>query len=111
MSIAQSSRIDPAPFAHWYAQGWKKQSVESFLLQQGMDATSVEEHWKAYCAFCSGKKQFKGFFFMALGAFLGFVSCVLSLTNPIPELYNVILFGLTSVAILIIVLGMYFLFE
>jgi hypothetical protein len=48
---------------------------------------------------------------MGLGAFLGFISCVLSLTNPIPELYNVILFGLTSVAILIIVVGMYFLFE
>ena len=57
------------------------------------------------------KKQFNGFFCMGLGALLGFISCVLSLTNPIPELYNVILFGLTSVAILIIVLGMYFLFE
>lgn len=57
------------------------------------------------------KKQFNGFFCMGLGAFLGFISCVLSLTNPIPELYNVILYGLTSIAILIIVVGMYFLFE
>jgi hypothetical protein len=48
---------------------------------------------------------------MALGAFLGFLSCVLTLANPIPELHNLILFGFTSVGILIIMVGMYFVFE
>ena len=60
---------------------------------------------------CNAKKQFMGFVFMAVGAFLGFVSCVLSLINPIPELYNVILFGLISIAIIVIFIGMYCVFE
>jgi len=52
-----------------------------------------------------------GFLFAGLGAVIGFISCLLSIINPVPELYNVILFGLTSVAILLICLGLYFLFE
>jgi hypothetical protein len=48
---------------------------------------------------------------MGSGAFLGFLSCVLTLINPVPELYNLILYGLTSIAIIIIVLGLYLVFE
>lgn len=59
----------------------------------------------------NAKKQFTGFICLGTGAFLGFISCVLTLTNPIPELFNIILYGLTSVAILIICAGLYFVFE
>jgi hypothetical protein len=31
--------------------------------------------------------------------------------NPIPALYEIILYGLTSVAIILIMAGLYFLFE
>lgn len=57
------------------------------------------------------KRQLNGFILMGLGAFLGFVSCLLTVTNPIPELYNVILYGLTTFAIIIIMWGLYFVFE
>ena len=39
------------------------------------------------------------------------ISCVLSLTNPVPELYYAILYGFTSAAILVIFIGLYFIFE
>ena len=35
-------------------------------------------------------RQKRGFTFAATGAVLGFVSCVLSQTNPVPELYHII---------------------
>jgi hypothetical protein len=57
------------------------------------------------------RRRWNGFLCMALGGFLGFVSCVLSLTNPFPELYYVILYGLTSIAILIVFWGFYLVFE
>ncbi|MBK6399866.1 MAG: hypothetical protein IPF75_16835 [Bacteroidetes bacterium] len=56
-------------------------------------------------------RQKRGFTFAATGAVLGFVSCVLSQTNPVPELYHIILYGLTSIAILLIFAGLYFIFE
>ncbi len=106
-----SATIDNALLRQWHMSRLEPQAVEMELASKGLDRETILEHLEAYRKFKIEKKQFVGFFCMGLGAFLGFISCVLSLTNPIPELYNVILFGLTSVAILIIVVGMYFLFE
>ena len=86
-------------------------AIEAELSAKGMDTEAISAHVEAYRKFKIARKQFVGFFCMGFGAFLGFLSCVLSLVNAVPELYNLILFGLTSVAILIIVIGMYFLFE
>lgn len=106
-----SATIDNALLRQWHMSRLEPQAVEMELASKGLDRETILEHLEAYRKFKIEKKQFVGFFCMGLGAFLGFISCVLSLTNPIPELYNVILFGRTSVAILIIVVGMYFLFE
>lgn len=105
------TNIDNALLRQWNLSSLEPQAIQAELLSRGFDDETITAYLQAYKKFKVAKKQFVGFFCMGLGAFLGFVSCVLSLVNPIPELYNVILFGLTSVAILIIVIGMYFLFE
>jgi hypothetical protein len=48
---------------------------------------------------------------MGIGAFLGFISCVCTIINAVPALYNAILYGLTAIAITIIFVGLYFVFE
>lgn len=48
---------------------------------------------------------------LLIGALLGFISCVLSILNPVPDLYYHILYGLTSVAISVIFVGLYCIFE
>ena len=106
-----SGNIDNALLRQWNLSSLEPKAIEAELSAKGMDTEAISAYVEAYKKFKIARKQFVGFFCMGLGAFLGFVSCVLSLINPIPELYNVILFGLTSVAILIIVIGMYFLFE
>jgi hypothetical protein len=57
------------------------------------------------------KRQFTGFVLMAIGAFLGFISCILTVLNPFPEFYSIILYGLKTLAITIIFWGLYFVFE
>jgi hypothetical protein len=106
-----SGNIDNALLKQWNLSSLEPQAIEAELSAKGLDAETITAYVEAYRKFKIARKQFVGFFCMGLGAFLGFVSCVLSLINPIPELYNLILFGLTSIAILIIVVGMYFLFE
>ncbi len=57
------------------------------------------------------KQQNLGFILAGIGAVLGFISCVLTLWNPITSIYDLVLYGLTSIAILVIFAGLYLIFE
>jgi hypothetical protein len=103
--------LDSATIQQWIIAKLEPEAVEKELLEKGLDKTAITTYLKAYKRVRNAKRQFTGFVCMGLGAFIGFISCMLTVFNPIPELYNIILFGLTSVAILIICLGMYFVFE
>jgi hypothetical protein len=103
--------IDKNLLQQWIADKLDPQEVEKVLKEKGTEAGDISEYLKAYKRLKNENRQFIGFICAGLGAFLGFISCVLSIINPIPELYNLILFGLTSLAITIIVVGLYFIFE
>ena len=105
------SSIDKNLLQQWAADKLDLQEVEKALVDKGIEASDLSEYVKAYKKLKNENRQFIGFFCAGLGAFLGFISCVLSLVNPIPELYNLILFGLTSLAIIIIMVGLYLIFE
>lgn len=103
--------VDKVVLEQWATQKLAPETITGMLRERGVDPDSITNHLRAYKKLRNAKRQFTGFACMALGAFLGFVSCVLTLANPFPELYSLILFGLTSVGILIIVAGMYLVFE
>jgi hypothetical protein len=109
--MTHQNAIDPSVLQQWVSSKLDPSVVEEKLRTMGLDSESISTELKVYKRLCNAKKQFMGFAFMAVGAFLGFISCVLSIINPIPELYNLILFGLTSVAIIVIFIGMYCVFE
>ena len=85
--------------------------IEDKLEELGCTAEEITLQLNTYRQMQLEKRRFNGFVCLGVGAMLGFISCVLSILNPVPELYNVILFGFTSLAICILVLGLYFLFE
>lgn len=103
--------IDEATIQQWVASKLEPKVVEAELIAMGMDEVAIASNLQTFKRLRNAKRQVNGFICMGLGAFIGFISCILSVLNPIPALYNDILFGLTSVAILIVFLGMYFLFE
>jgi hypothetical protein len=103
--------VDKVILEQWAAQKLAPETITGMLKEMGFDPDSITTHLRVYKKLRNAKRQFTGFVCMALGAFLGFLSCVLTLANPIPELHNLILFGFTSVGILIIVVGMYLVFE
>ncbi len=103
--------VEPATIQQWISTKLEPKTIEQELRAQGLDAEAVAAHLKEYRRIKNAKRQTTGFICMAVGAFLGFISCVLTLANPFPELYNLILYGLTSVAVLVIFLGLYFVFE
>ena len=109
--MAYTIPVDAEIIEQWIINQPDLQTIEAELLLKGMDAESISSHISEYKRLRNSQRQFAGFCCMGLGAFLGFISCILSIFNPVPELYNLILFGLTSVAILIIFYGFYCLFE
>lgn len=95
----------------WVHDNLKKEEVEQHLLALGYDLPVVEAHLQQFQKEKIAQKQFNGFVCLGAGAFLGFLSCVLTLMNLIPDLTNWILFGLTTVAILVVCKGLHNIFE
>jgi hypothetical protein len=103
--------IDTNILQKWIAARMEPKAVEEALLASGYDETAINSHLNEYRRLKNAKRLFEGFVCMGVGAFLGFISCVLTLINAVPALYAIILYGLTSLAILVILVGLYFVFE
>ena len=87
------------------------QAIEEELQSKGLNAASISDHLKEYKRLRNAKRQFTGFVLMAIGAFIGFLSCVLTVSEFFPEWYNFILYGLTIIGVSIVFMGLYFVFE
>lgn len=109
--MSRTSSIDQKIIQQWLIAKLDYKVAEKEMLEKGLDRDAISTNLKEYKRLRNAKKQFAGFICMGLGAFLGFISCVLSIINPVPELYSLFLFGLTSIAILVIVYGLYLVFE
>jgi len=103
--------LDSALIRSWVDAKLNPNNVEAQLKTMQFPDEQIAAYLEAYKKERYAGRRMNGFLFAGLGAVTGFISCLLSIINPVPELYNVILFGLTSVAILLICLGLYFLFE
>lgn len=112
-TIAMQSQpsLDTALIRSWVEAKLNPDNVKAQLKVMGFPDEQIAAYLEAYKKERYAGRRFNGFLFAGLGAVIGFISCLLTIMNPFPELYNVILFGLTSVAILLICLGLYFLFE
>jgi hypothetical protein len=86
-------------------QSFDTSVAETSLLGVEADAILLEKRREAARRSAQGVKR------IAIGAILGFLSCVLGLCNPVPGFYEVLLYGVTSVAIVLIFWGLYLIFE
>jgi hypothetical protein len=109
--MASSAQIDADLLSQWVAEKLHPDAVSEQLKARGLDGEMLQAHLAEFRKMRNSRKQFGGFLCCGLGAFMGFIACVLSLVNPIPELYGVFLYGFTSIAIIVIFAGLYFLFE
>lgn len=103
--------IDDELVSKWIDAKLSPVDIQKQLEQQGFSEETIAMYVREYKKRRYAGRRFNGFICAAIGALLGFLSCLLSIFNPIPELFNIILFGLTSIAILIIFFGLYLLFE
>jgi hypothetical protein len=103
--------IDQTLIQQWVTENHDPDTLREKLVRLGFEEEAIVNHISEYKKIRHAKRLVTGFVCIGVGAFLGFVSCVLTIINPIPELYNWILYGLTSIAITTIFIGLYFVFE
>lgn len=109
--MSYTTSVNTDLLQQWIADRLDVQKVKERLTAMGYDEEKASLHLREFKKLKYGKRQFTGFVCLAAGAFIGFLSCLLTLLNPVPGLYNWTLYGLTSVSVLIIVLGLYYVME
>lgn len=109
--MSYASTVNPTTIQQWVINNFDLQRVQQELHVLGLDSESMEAHIVEFKRALHKKRLITGFILLGVGAFLGFISCVLSITNPFPDLYYWILYGFTSIAITIACLGMYYVLE
>jgi uncharacterized membrane protein YjfL (UPF0719 family) len=109
MSI--SSKITHFTIKQWIKEHLPETEVKGKLISLGLDETAIAENLKEFNKLKNARRQNFGFVLIAIGAFLGFISCVLTMMEIFPELNNFFLYGLTSIAIVVVLVGFYYVFE
>lgn len=111
IAMSLSPTIETATIRQWIADKMDAAAIQAHLASLGHDDDTIALHLQEFKKQRFAKRQFTGFVYMGVGATIGFISCVLSIINPVPELYNWILYGMTSVAITVALVGLYFALE
>ncbi len=98
-------------FQQWSFQNWTEEQITHDLLGKGFVEEKIAEILQHYKKKKQEERSNKGFILIAVGAFTGFMSCLLTILNVFPEFHDFILVGLTTLGICIAVYGCYHIFE
>ena len=104
--VANDSRIK-----YWVEEHIPLNEIEKELSEAEFNEDEIAVSIRAYKKIKNASKHSIGITCVIIGAVLGFSSCLLAILNPVPALFHVFLYGITPVAILILFVGLYFLFE
>jgi hypothetical protein len=87
------------------------EAVEASLQEKGIHADNMAAYLDTIKRMRYAKRRSTGFAFMCTGALLGFLSCVLTITHALPGMFDLIFYGVTTIAVCMVVLGLYYVFE
>jgi hypothetical protein len=98
-------------FENWQRQGLNKEQVLQEIQESHFSDDEKSHILSLYKKRLLEVRTNNGFILLGIGAFIGFISCISTVYGILPELRNEILYGLTSVAIVLILWGGYYVFE
>jgi hypothetical protein len=82
-----NSSVDTGTLQSWIDERIETSVVRERLSELGLDEISIDNTLKEFKKMKYGRRQTLGFILLATGAFMGFFSFLLTITNPIPGLY------------------------
>lgn len=109
--MGETLKIEKSKLNKWHLNNLSDEAIELELSNEGIPSDYILEYLKAYKKLRIEKRQSTAFLFLVCGAFIGFLSFLIAITNIAPEFHAINLYGVTSLAGIIIFIGLYFLFE
>jgi hypothetical protein len=109
--MTHANSIEPSAIQRWMRDNLDASGVEKELTGQGHDAEFIARAIEAFRKEKHLKRLSNGFVLLGIGAVIGFLGCVLAITNPFPNLYSLSLYGSTCLAMVLIGVGMYYVLE
>jgi len=88
----------------------RKEILEELKNQQ-LSPEEITSVWENYSRYRIDHRNTMGWLWMGIGGFMGLVSCVLTMLEPMPAMRGVFMYGLTSVAVAIALYGCYLVME
>lgn len=98
-------------FRKWHQNKISKSQIFEVLENQGLSHEEISSVWENYSRFRIDHRNTRGWLWMGIGGFLGLVSCVLTMLEPLPVMRGVFMYGLTSVAVSMALYGCYLVME
>ena len=95
----------------WNENEYSRDQIIQDLKSNNIDDDQINEILKEYKKIKLEKRQLSGFIITTIGGLLCFISCIFTLLNIIPSLREFVLYGLTTIGIVIILVGLYLIFE
>lgn len=95
---------------NWLSRDETHENAANQLRQKGLSDNFITRYLQEFEKQKQAKRQNTGFIFMGIGAFLGFISCVLTMIDAFPTLRNFFMYGLTTIGIGIAFYGLYMVF-
>lgn len=109
--MSSSIELNSNEIQMWIRNNLDEIEIEKQLQNKGLQNDQILNYIKEYKKTKNAQRQTTGFILLAIGSLIGFVGFILTILNPFPSLYNFFLIGLTSIAAIIICLGLYYLLE
>ncbi len=106
-----NSAVNRATIQSWIDDRLSFDTVEKTLVSNGYESVEISEYLQQFKRIKNQNKQITGFIFMAVGAFIGFLACIMAMINPMPDIQDFFLFGLTLIAVGLMMYGMYLVFN
>ena len=106
-----NNAITATTFQVWIKENLSPSAVEERLISFGVEHNNLPEYIREFKKQKRANRMLAGFILMGVGGFMGFISCVLTLINPIQDMHDIFLYGGTSLAIIIAFIGLYLVIE
>lgn len=109
--MTTSIELNSQEIQMWIKNNFNEIEIENHLKNKGLQNDEIVNYIKEYKRTKYAQQQTTGFILLAIGSLTGFIGFILTVLNPLPSLYNFFLIGLTSIAAIIICIGLYCLLE
>ncbi len=109
--MERTSTIAELDFRKWQQRRISKSQILEELKALQLPPDQINSVWEDYTRYRMARRSSQGWLWMFVGGFLGLVSCVLTMLEPMPVLRGVFMYGLTSIAITMALYGCYLVME